>query len=249
MVEPVVARALLEHIRSIRRVMQSETITNAPALSVAKALHDVLDVNICLVADDGRLLGGSGDGSGPAAGLPEDAVKPLNRLDDTVLCAEGELPAVAEWVGTKRLAAVPVVAAGRRLATLLAGRDGPEFGPEEQIIFEYSATLVGLELFRENASVVAADLRRRGAVDQALSALSYSEQEAVRVLFQNLPGDEGVVVASRIADSVGLTRSVIVNALRKLESAGVIASRSLGMKGTFVKVLNRDLLPAVKNAN
>ena len=69
------------------------------------------------------------------------------------------------------------------------------------------------------------------------------------VLLQILAGVEGVVVASRIADSVGLTRSVIVNALRKLESAGVIASRSLGMKGTFVKVLNRDLLPAVKNAN
>jgi transcriptional pleiotropic repressor len=31
---------------------------------------------------------------------------------------------------------------------------------------------------------------------------------------------------------------VIVNALRKLESAGIIESRSLGMKGTYLKVLN-----------
>ena len=35
-----------------------------------------------------------------------------------------------------------------------------------------------------------------------------------------------------------MTRSVIVNALRKLESAGIIESRSLGMKGTFIKVLS-----------
>ena len=46
------------------------------------------------------------------------------------------------------------------------------------------------------------------------------------------------VIASKVADRVGVTRSVIVNALRKLESAGIIESRSLGMKGTFIKVLS-----------
>ena len=38
--------------------------------------------------------------------------------------------------------------------------------------------------------------------------------------------------------SFGITRSVIVNALRKFESAGVIESRSSGMKGTYIKVVN-----------
>ena len=51
-------------------------------------------------------------------------------------------------------------------------------------------------------------------------------------------GKEGILVASKIADRVGITRSVIVNALRKFESAGVIESRSSGMKGTYIKVLN-----------
>ena len=49
---------------------------------------------------------------------------------------------------------------------------------------------------------------------------------------------EGTLVASKIADRVGITRSVIVNALRKFESAGVIESRSSGMKGTYIKVVN-----------
>lgn len=49
---------------------------------------------------------------------------------------------------------------------------------------------------------------------------------------------EGILVASRIADREGITRSVIVNALRKLESAGVIVSKSSGMKGTYIKVTN-----------
>ena len=51
-------------------------------------------------------------------------------------------------------------------------------------------------------------------------------------------GPEGLLVASKIADRSGITRSVIVNALRKLESAGVIESRSSGMKGTYIKVVN-----------
>ncbi|GAU79883.1 GTP-sensing transcriptionalpleiotropic repressor codY [Fusibacter sp. 3D3] len=57
-----------------------------------------------------------------------------------------------------------------------------------------------------------------------------------------LNSEEGLLVASKIADKAGITRSVIVNALRKFESAGVIETRSLGMKGTYIKVLNDCLL-------
>ena len=57
-------------------------------------------------------------------------------------------------------------------------------------------------------------------------------------IFEELNGSEGILVASKIADRVGITRSVIVNALRKFESAGVIESRSSGMKGTYIKVVN-----------
>jgi transcriptional pleiotropic repressor len=62
--------------------------------------------------------------------------------------------------------------------------------------------------------------------------------EAVVHIFEELNGMEGILVASKIADRVGITRSVIVNALRKFESAGVIESRSSGMKGTYIKVVN-----------
>ena len=68
----------------------------------------------------------------------------------------------------------------------------------------------------------------------------------MRHIFEELGGTEGFLVASRVADRVGITRSVIVNALRKFESAGVIESRSLGMKGTFIRVLNHKLLEELK---
>ena len=65
------------------------------------------------------------------------------------------------------------------------------------------------------------EARKRAAVQIALGTLSYSEMDAVQHIFEQLEGEEGLLVASKIADRVGITRSVIVNALRKFESAGV----------------------------
>lgn len=84
-------------------------------------------------------------------------------------------------------------------------------------------------------------------VKAATGTLSYSETCALNLLFTEL-GDktEGIMVMSKISDRAGVTRSVLVNALRKLESAGVITSRSLGMKGTFIRVLGSGLAEALR---
>ena len=99
-----------------------------------------------------------------------------------------------------------------------------------------------MEILHEKAEEIEEEARSKAVVQMAISSLSYSELEAIEHIFEELNGTEGLLVASKIADRVGITRSVIVNALRKLESAGVIESRSLGMKGTYIKVLNDKFL-------
>ena len=84
----------------------------------------------------------------------------------------------------------------------------------------------------------AEEQRKEQVVQAAMGTLSFTEMEAMVHVFEELKGTEGILVASKIADRVGITRSVIVNALRKLESAGVIESRSSGMRGTYIKVVN-----------
>ena len=88
--------------------------------------------------------------------------------------------------------------------------------------------------------------RKKASVQIALATLSFSERGAIEHILDELDGTEGLLVASRIADQVGITRSVIVSALRKFESAGVIESRSLGMKGTYIKILNDHLLEELR---
>ena len=72
----------------------------------------------------------------------------------------------------------------------------------------------------------------------ALTALTPLEQRAVVSVIHELEGKDGMLVTSRLAGQIGITRTVIVNALRKLESAGLIKTKSLGMKGTHIEVLN-----------
>ena len=132
----------------------------------------------------------------------------------------------------------PINIAGERLGTLFIYKVDKPYEIDDIILSEYGTTVVGLEMLRSVNEESAEENRKKQIVKSAISTLSYSELEAIVHIFRELDGNEGVLVASKIADRIGITRSVIVNALRKFESAGVIESRSSGMKGTYIKVLN-----------
>ena len=142
--------------------------------------------------------------------------------------------------------------AGERLGTLFEYRSDREYDIDDIILTEYGTTVVGLEMMRSVNEENEEEKRKVAIVRSAINTLSYSELEAILHIFDELDGNEGILVASRIADRVGITRSVIVNALRKFESAGVIESRSSGMKGTYIKVVNDvvfDELDRIRNKN
>ena len=146
----------------------------------------------------------------------------------------------------------PIDIAGERLGTLFEYRCETEYDIDDIILTEYGTTVVGLEMMRSVNEESAEEARKIAIVKSAISTLSFSELEAITHIFDELDGNEGILVASRIADRVGITRSVIVNALRKFESAGVIESRSSGMKGTYIKVVNDvvfDELAELKRKN
>ncbi len=132
----------------------------------------------------------------------------------------------------------PIDIAGERLGSLFIYKKDALYEIDDIILSEYGTTVVGLEMLRSVNEESAEETRKEQIVQSAISTLSFSELEAIIHIFEELDGMEGILVASKIADRVGITRSVIVNALRKFESAGVIESRSSGMKGTYIKVLN-----------
>ncbi len=132
----------------------------------------------------------------------------------------------------------PIEIAGERLGTLIIYKLKEEYSIDDIILSEYGTTVVGLEMLRAVNEENAEENRKIAIVRSAIQTLSSSEQEAIKRIFEALGGTEGILVASKIADKYGITRSVIVNAIRKFESAGVIESRSSGMKGTYIRVIN-----------
>lgn len=148
--------------------------------------------------------------------------------------------ALAEVIGTE----MPLFAGRERVGTLLLARQDSDLSDYEWCLVEYGATVLGMLVHAAIADREAESSRQSTAVKIAMDALSYSELVAAQRLFSDLNGDQGLIVTSHVADQMGITRSVIVNALRKLESAGVIETRSLGMKGTHIRVLNSLLRDA-----
>lgn len=84
-------------------------------------------------------------------------------------------------------------------------------------------------------------------MDKRLNALkkvlSYYDLKVIKVITEEI-GDKNnaVIVVSRLCDSADVTRSIAVNSLKLLEAALIIETRSMGMKGTFIEVLDKDML-------
>lgn len=141
----------------------------------------------------------------------------------------------------RSLVIAPVLSGVRRLGTLLLVKYSTAQNEEDMILGEYSAAVIGMEIVYNQSDLVEEEIRKKAAVEHAFQCLSHSENEAVQYILNQLQDGEGVFVAARVANRIGYTQSVIVNALRKLESAGVLEARSLGVKGTYIRILNKYL--------
>ncbi len=253
---------LLERMRTVNRILQSLGSGPVSFNELCKVLSEVLNANVYTLSRKGRILGYALDKDTECHFLnehilvdkkfPEEYNKELlmifetvaNRLSDDNICvlANGERC----QKGKATTSIVPIYGSAERLGTLILGKYNSSFDDEDLVLAEYGATVMGIEILRSKHEEIEEQARKRAVVQMAIGTLSYSELEAVEHIFRELEGNEGLLIASKIADKVGITRSVIVNALRKFESAGVIESRSLGMKGTHIKILNDKLLDELK---
>ncbi|MDR1665130.1 MAG: hypothetical protein LBR83_09465 [Clostridiales bacterium] len=133
---------------------------------------------------------------------------------------------------------LPVYGDGMKLGAIALSRRGAEFSEDEMAAFHMALAFCAV-LLKARKDETETEQRRRGeSVKAAVNSLSFSELEAAVLIFQTLEGKDGLLVASRAAQKLGVNRSVAVNALRKLEGAGMVETRSLGMKGTHIRVLN-----------
>ena len=248
---------LLDKTRKINKLLHNNHSQRVDFNDICDVLSSILESNVLVISQKGKVLG---------AGCWNN----IERIDELITADVGgfvdkmfnerllgvlstkenvNLLTLGFTSGNERkykalIALVDI--AGERLGTLFMYKCINDYDIDDIILCEYGATVVGLEMMSSVCNENAEDERKKKIVKSAISTLSASELQAIKAVFDALDGTEGILVASRIADNTGITRSVIVNALEKFDSAGVISTKSSGMKGTKIKVLNEAVFDAIK---
>jgi len=248
---------LLDKTRKINKLLHNNNSSKVVFNDICEVLADILRSNILVISKKGKILGISQCDS--IEEISELIVNNVGGYIDTMLNERllGVLSTKENvnletlgftTIDVKKYQAIinPIEIAGERLGTVFMYKSDSQYEIDDIILSEYGTTVVGLEMMRSVNEESAEESRKNQIVKSAISTLSFSELEAITHIFDELEGKEGILVASKIADRVGITRSVIVNALRKFESAGVIESRSSGMKGTYIKVVNDMIFDALE---
>ncbi|MBE5836312.1 MULTISPECIES: GTP-sensing pleiotropic transcriptional regulator CodY [unclassified Butyrivibrio] len=248
---------LLDKTRKIGKLLHNSNSGKVVFNDICRVLCDILSSNMFVISKKGKVLGiGESAGVESLSELLVDNVGSfidpmLNERLLTILSTKENVNLETlgfEGIDSSKFQAIitPIEIAGERLGTLFIYKTDVPYDIDDIILCEYGTTVVGLEMLRAVNEENAEESRKLAVVKSAISTLSFSEMQAIIHIFDELDGMEGVLVASKIADRVGITRSVIVNALRKFESAGVIESRSSGMKGTYIKVTNDVVFSEIK---
>ncbi len=236
---------ILEQIRKLNQIFLMPKSEDDDLKDKIKAIAEATQSAALILDKEGTVLS-SHAGQVKAAGRLESIIKAGSLAEDPIFSskfktAEARVNESHTDQGEGKniiFTLLPIRSGSKRLGSLLLLHPDGELGVEHLILAEVSAALAGMYIMHEMTDLEEEETRNKALAEGAFESLSYSEVEAIREILNNISNYESVVVASKIADSLGITRSVIVNALRKFESAGIIESRSLGMKGTLIRVKN-----------
>lgn len=248
---------LLDKTRKLNRLLKNAESSEISFSEISKVLNEMLRSNVLVLSKKGKILGISHESSmnrieellGERRGvridssLNERLLAVLSTRENVYLQTLGFSAVTKNYHGM----IVPIDIAGERLGTLFMYREDDIYDIEDIILCEYGATVIGMEMMRAENDENAEESRKQQVVHSAISTLSGSELKAMRQVFKELEGNDGILVASKIAEQAGITRSIIVTGLKKLESAGVIESKSAGMKGTKVRICNEMLIEELEN--
>lgn len=241
---------LLDKTRKINRLLNARESVKIDFTDFCRVLSQTLEVNVVLVSRKGKILGLKEKSD--VAVIPQlQCINYGDYLEDSLQDRFMNILSTKENVNLLTLGfsfpesdqyqamIAPVCMAGIRLGTLFVYRTQTPFSIDDIILTEYSTTVIGLAMQRAESEELSEEKHKEQDVMAAVNTLSKLETKAVLAVLNELDGKkEGILVTSRLADKVGITRSVIVNALKKCESAGIIHTKSSGMKGTCVQIIN-----------
>lgn len=100
----------------------------------------------------------------------------------------------------------------------------------------YNYLLLAVRIIKEKIRLEKISNLYKNVVHSAVDGLTDSEFIGVCEVLNSI-GDSGIVVISDASKKCGITRSLIISGLKKLECGGIIEMYSKGSQGTNIKIL------------
>ena len=246
---------LLDKTRQINRLLTGQGSDKIDFEEFCQVLSQAMHVHVVLVSKKGKLLG-SHSYHGQAGIATLDQIGHGQYLSEALQDRLLGILSTKENVNLQTLGfdeetamrfeamAVPVIMSGSRLGTLLVYRQGGAFSLDDIILTENATIVIGLAMQRAVCEENTTSHQKEQDVRSAVRSLSRLEARAMLYVLEEMQGqNHGVLVTRRLADRVGITRSIIVNALKKCESAELIRTKSGGVKGTSIWITNEWFTP------
>ena len=232
----MITSPILEKSRAIDRIIQETQDKNFDITAIAEVLRKVIDASVLIVNRKGRILGYAFNDDFDSeesirqiidqGSIPEvynDFLLDSNDLRDN-LRQEPEQCAFLIGSNSRQadriMTVMPLTGNGKRIGTLLLARAEKPFTADDVFLAEKCAGVLIMELMRdqmeqeEERSVSGSRASRLWA---PFPIVKWRQRRRYLVISMALRKSW---IAGKIADQLGITRSVIVNMLRKLKSAG-----------------------------
>ena len=225
---------LLDKTRKINQLLRDNRVSKVAFTDLCRLLGELLESSVYVISNKGKILGinqmpddtphsffPSSEGQYMDAKMAKRFLEVLSTKENVNLEFMGFPREVSEEI---QAMIAPVYIAGKRLGTLFLARRTRCYGIEDIILTEYSTTVVGLEMMRAVSEEDDFASRKKQEIESILHILSPLEKSAVKQVIQRIEQGEGTIVTSRLAKEVGITRTVIVNALKKVEFSMVLSN-------------------------
>ena len=199
---------LLDKTRKINKLLHNNNSHKFVFNDICKVLSEILLSNILVISKKGKVLGVSvWEGVDEIHELIVDQVggfvdPMLNERLLSILSTKENVNLVTlgfseESVRDYQAIITPIDIAGERLGTLFIYKSHSQYDIDDIILSEYGTTVVGLEMMRSVNEENAEETRKIQIVKSAISTLSFSELEAITHIFEELDGNEGILVAQQ----------------------------------------------------
>ena len=187
---------LLDKTRKINKLLHNNNSHKVVFNDICDVLSDILKSNVLVISKKGKVLGIKNRDDIPEIHeLIEDKVGLLidSMLNERLLLVLSTKENVnlttlgfdSDNIEKYQGLLLPIDIAGERLGTLFLYKLDAQYDIDDIILGEYGTTVVGLEMMRALNEENAEEDRKIAIVRSAISTLSFSELQAIKIFSQN----------------------------------------------------------------